>query len=152
MREIPRHKIRFGKNGDPSNTNLTATTASRWEDVWSYQVPEKSGGILLKPGDTVSAYITSNTNSEITSPDGQFQIVYKNSSKMAEVNVFGPANYGEITAFQDRNKKATLIIKAPIHVKPLEWIVFRVKDNAAMVAADITTTSYGHLETTRIER
>lgn len=145
-----KYTIRFGASGDPNITKLTSTAADRFEDVYKFQVPKSMDGILLQAGDTISAFIASNTGSEIARPDGLFEIEFRDASDSNTIKVFGPANYDYITEFQDKTKKARLIIDEPILVQPLQFIVFRISDDVAMVQADIDTNTFGELNTTRV--
>jgi hypothetical protein len=152
MKEVP-YKIRFGANADPNITALTSTTAARWEDVYKFQVPKSMPGVILRTGDIISAYLEAGA-AEITRPDAQIAIEYRDAAEMKVVNVFGPENYDAVKELQDKTKRAKLNFRGipgeEILVKPLEWIVIKIKDDTAMTATDISTNSYGVLECHRL--
>jgi hypothetical protein len=91
---------------------------------------------------------------EITRPDAQIAIEYRDAAEMKVVNMFGPENYDAVKEFQDKTKRAKLNFRGipgeEILVKPLEWIVIKIKDDTAMTATDISTSSYGVLECHRL--
>ena len=147
-KEVP-YRLKFGKNADPNITALSATVAAKWEDVWKFRCPEGMM-VLVKPGDVLSGYITSNTGNQIAAPDAQVQVEIRDASEEKREIVYGPENYTSITELQDKSKTAKLNGDHPVLVKPRDFIVIMGKDDQAMVSADIVTNSYGWLDTTKI--
>lgn len=123
--------------------------ASKWADIWEYQVPSGQAHIL-KTGHTVSFYIDDLVGSGgAEASDGMcfLWIVIKDQSKQDEKTIFGPTLYNACKDFNDKEKMATLNFPdGDVVVEERFWIVIKGYSDAAIDESD----SYFNLDTIRV--
>lgn len=121
-------------------------TASKWSDIWKYQVPTGVGHVLL-PTHTFSAYLE-DASTEVGSGTCRVRIEVRDSSEQDSKVVFGPSLYITVKEFQDTQKIARLDLEKPVPVTERMWIVVAVYDDGAIDASD----SYFELAVNRIRQ
>jgi len=124
----------------------TDSTASKWSDLWKYQVPTGEAHIL-KPGHHFSLYLDEGTGStEAGVGDARVRIEVRDQSEQDAKTIFGPALYASCRDFDDVTKMATLDLQNDLPIEEKFWIAVMVYDATAQVVA----YSYFNLETIRI--
>lgn len=124
--------------------NRADGTASKWSDVWKYQIPTGQAHIL-KPSHRFAAYLD-DTGGEVSAGKGRVKVVVRDQSEQDEKAIFGPALYETIKEFADKDKMATLGLQADIALEEKFFIVIQVFSDQAPDESD----SYFKLETIRI--
>lgn len=123
--------------------NRANATASKWSDIWKYQVPTGQAHIL-KPGHHFSCYAKANA---AECPDGttRLRIVIRDQSEQDEKSIYGPALYIVSKDFDDVTKMAKLNLTSELAIEEKFFIVIQ-----AYAAALVVANSYFNLETIRV--
>jgi len=122
------------------------STASKWSDLWKYQVPTGEAHIL-KPGHHFSLYLDEGIGStEAGVGDSRIRIEVRDQSEQDAKTIFGPALYASCRDFDDVTKMATLDLQNDLAVEEKFWIVVMVYDATVQVVA----YCYFNLETIRV--
>jgi len=121
-------------------------TASKWSDIWKYQVPTGQAHIL-KPGHMFSAYVE-DASAEVGGGTCRIKIVVRDQSEQDEKSIYGPALYVASKEFQDRDKMARLGLQSELVVEEKFFVVIQAYDDGAVDESD----SYFELETVRIRQ
>lgn len=124
--------------------NRADGTASKWSDIWKYQVPTGQAHIL-KPSHHFCVYIYDDDAAELTAGKGIMKIVIRDQSEEDEKSIY-KALYIPAQSFNDVTKMATLGLQADYAVEEKFFIVIQVYEDAAATEA----SSYFKLETIRI--
>ena len=131
-----------------SSSYLTSAdaTASKWSDLFKYQVPVGQA-FVLEPTSKFAAYLDTNVgSSEASVGITRVQIEVRDQSESDKTVIFGPSLYAAIREFQQDDKMARLRVNKPIVVPERFFIVIMVYHTTAIVYA----YSYFKLETKRI--
>lgn len=120
-------------------------TASKWSDIWRYQVPTGQAHIL-KPSHHFSCYGKDNTTSEVGDGTCRLKIEIRDQSEQDSKTIYGPALYVVSKDFDDVEKMATLALQSDLAIEEKFWIVIMAYDDATFTES----TSYFNLETIRI--
>ena len=127
------------------SANRADGTASKWSDIWKYQVPIGQAHIL-KPQHFLAAYLEDAAPAEVGSGTCRIKVVKRDSSEQDEKALYGPALYIASKEFQDRDKMASLALVGDELVEERFFIVIQVNDDGAIDESD----SYFKLETIRL--
>ncbi|MBW2596600.1 MAG: hypothetical protein JRC93_11640 [Deltaproteobacteria bacterium] len=119
-------------------------TASKWSDIWKYQVPTGQAHIL-KPGHHFSAYLE-DASAEVGNGTCRIKIVVRDQSEQDEKAIYGPALYVASKDFDDITKMAKLALQNDLAIEEKFFIVLQVYDDGAIDESD----SYFNLETIRV--
>lgn len=122
------------------------STASKWSDLWKYQVPTGEAHIL-KPSHHFAVYLDESAGSTPAGGgDARLKIEVRDQSEADSKTVFGPAIYASCGDFDDVTKMATLDLQNDLVVEEKFWIVIQVYDATVQVVA----YCYFNLETIRV--
>ena len=126
--------------------NRADTVASKWGDIWKYQVPTGQAHIL-KPSHRFSAYLydAGTTPAEVANT-GLIKIEVRDQSEADSKVIFGQVMYVQCKEFTDVRKIATLSLQQDLAVEERFWIV--VMGYYANIIDE--SASYFKLETVRI--
>jgi hypothetical protein len=136
----------FDLTNQDANITQANATAAAWSDLFKYQVPVGVGHVL-QAGHTFSLYLM-NTSSTANAATDLVKIEVRDSSEQDKRTVYGPAIYGRVGEFADRNKIARLNVSAPVPVLERQWIVVMVKGATAAG----TASSYFDLAINRVRQ
>ena len=126
--------------------NRANSTASKWSDLWKYQVPTGEAHIL-NLRHHFSIYLDEGTGStEAGAGDARLRIEVRDQSEQDSKTIFGPALYAVCKDFDDVTKMAKLDLQNDLAVEEKFWIVVMVYDATVQVVA----YSYFNLETIRV--
>lgn len=128
------------------SANRADGTASKWSDIWKYQVPVGQGHVL-KPSHRFSAYLE-DASTVVGSGTCRIRIVVRDQSEQEESAIYGPALYVASSEFQDDDKMARLGLQGDLVVEERFFIVIQVYDDGAIDESD----SYFKLETIRVRQ
>lgn len=123
----------------------TDGTASKWSDIWKYQVPVGQAHIL-KPGHRFSAYIEDDSPAEVGGGTCRLKIVIRDQSEQDEKSIYGPALYIASKEFQDNDLMAKLGLQNDVNVEERFFIVVQAYDDGTIDESD----SYFKMETIRV--
>lgn len=133
-------------SGLTANITYADGVASKWSDIWKYQVPTGEAH-LFKPGHHFSIYLDEGTGStEAGAGDARIRIEIRDQSEQDSKSIYGPALYAACKDFDDVTKMATLDLQHDISVEEKFWVVVLIY-NDAIVTYDY---SYFSLETVRV--
>ena len=124
--------------------NRADGTASKWSDIWKYQVPTGQAHIL-KPGHRFAAYVE-DASLEVSNGTCRLRIVVRDQSEQDEKSIYGPALYVASKEFQDDEKMARLGLNNDLVVEEKFFLVIQGYDDGAIDESD----SYFKLETVRV--
>lgn len=132
---------------DTGRLTIANATASKWSDMWKYQVPTGEA-IILKPGHHFSIYLDTSTGSSEATPAGtpRIKIEVRDQSEQDAKGVFGPRIYASCKTFDDVTKMATLDLQSDMSVEEKFWIVVMVYHTTQVLYSD----SYFELEAVRV--
>ena len=117
------------------SANRANSVASKWSDLWKYQVPTGQAHIL-KPSHHFSIYLDEGTGStEAGAGDARVKIEVRDQSEQDSRTIFGPALYATCKDFDDMDKMATLDLQGDLAVEEKFWIVVQVYDATVQVVA-----------------
>ncbi len=119
-------------------------TASKWNDIWEYQVPSGQAHIL-KAEHTFSIYVD-DTGGEATAGKARIWIVYRDQSKQDEQTILTPTVYEACKDFNDKAKILKLNLPGDLVIEERFWIVIKGYSDQNIDESD----SYFILETIRI--
>jgi len=129
-------------------TNITAadSTASKWSDLWKFQVPTGEA-YILKPSHHFSVYLDEATGTtEAGAGDARLKIEVRDQSEHDAKSIFGPSLYASCKDFDNVTKMATLDLQNDVSVEEKFWIVVMVYDATAQAVA----YCYFNLEAVRV--
>lgn len=110
--------------GDSSVTSADGgTSASVYQDIWSYQVPVGIGHIIL-PGHTLGMYLYTNNSAEAVATH-LVKVVVRDASKQDEKAILGPIMYATLKELVDRDKIARFNVASPVKVYERQYIVIQ---------------------------
>ena len=124
--------------------NRANGVATKWSDVWKYQVPTGQAHIL-KPGHHFSAYLE-DAGAVVGDGTCRLKIVIRDQSEQDEKSIYGPALYVASKEFQDRDLMAVLALQSDLAIEEKFFIVIQGYDDATITEANC----YFKLETVRI--
>lgn len=124
--------------------NRSDGTASKWIDIWKYQVPTGQAHIL-KPSHHFCVYIDDGA-SQATAGKCRLKIVIRDASEQDEKAIYGPALYIVDGSFADLNKMPKLSLMNDLAVEEKFFIVIIGYSDSAIDES----ASYFKLETIRI--
>jgi len=128
------------------SANRADSAASKWSDLWKYQVPTGEAHIL-KPSHHFSIYLDEGTGStEAGAGDSRLRIEVRDQSEQDARTIFGPTLYASCKDFDDVTKMATLALQNDLAIEEKFWIVVMVYDATVQVVA----YCYFNLETIRV--
>ncbi len=125
--------------------NRADATASKWSDIWKYQVPSGQAHIL-QPSHRFSVYLDTSTGSSEIAATAQVRIEIRDQSENDHKVIFGPVMYVQCKEMQDVRKIATLSLQKDMPVDEKFYIVILVNYSTAAVEA----YCYFKLDTIRI--
>ena len=124
--------------------NRSDGTASKFVDIWKYQIPTGQAHIL-KPSHRFAAYIEDGST-EVGNGTCRIKIVVRDQSEQDEEAIYGPALYIASKEFQDDDKMARLQLRHEKSVEEKFFIVIMINDDGTIDESD----SYFKLETIRV--
>ena len=127
------------------SANRSDGTASKWSDIWKYQVPTGQAHIL-KPSHRFAAYMVDTTTAEVGDATCRLRIVIRDQSEQDEESKYGPSLYISSKDFTDTTKMARLAIQSDLAIEEKFYIVIQGYDDATL---DESLSSF-KLETIRI--
>ncbi len=130
---------------DTTNLTLADATASKWSDIWKYQVPTGEA-IILKPSHHFSIYLDESTGSTEAEAVARIKIEIRDQSEQDSKNIFGPTLYASCKDFDNVDKMATLDLQNDVSIEEKFWVVVMVYHTDQVVYA----YSYFNLEAIRV--
>lgn len=130
---------------DTTNLTLADATASKWSDIWKYQVPTGEA-IILKPSHHFSVYLDEGTGSTEAEAVARVKIEIRDQSEQDSKNIFGPTLYASCKDFDNVDKMATLALQNDVSIEEKFWVVIMVYHTDQVVYA----YSYFNLEAIRV--
>lgn len=124
--------------------NRADGTATKWSDIWKYQVPSGQAHIL-KPQHRFAAYLEDGS-AEVSSGTCRIRIEVRDQSEADSKVIYGPNLYIASKEFQDDRKMARLDLQSDYVIEEKWYIVIAVYDDGAIDESD----SYFKLETIRV--
>lgn len=117
--------------------------ASRWCDIWEYQVPSGQAHIL-KASHSFSIYLSD--GSVVGDGTCRVRIAIKDQSKQDEKIIYGPVLFTVCKEFSDKSKIAKLGLPADLTIEERFYIVIQANDDGTIQES----SSYFSLETIRV--
>ena len=114
--------------------NRADGTASKWSDIWKYQIPTGQAHIL-KPSHRFALYLD-DASGECSAGKGRIRIVVRDQSEQDEKTIFGPTLYETVKEFQDTDKMATLGLSSDLALEEKFFIVIQVYEDEAADESD----------------
>ena len=131
---------------DDPNVSVANGVASRWSDIWKYQVP-LGVSLILKPEHTFSAYL--DDGAEVGAQTCSVKIEKRDSSQSDVVILFGPNLYATVKEFSERSKMATLgVPSGGIIVSEREYLVISAYDDGTITES----TCYFELHIAKVRK
>jgi len=125
--------------------NRADGTASKWSDIWKYQVPVGQAHVL-KPSHRFAALMKDTTTVEVGNATCRLRIVVRDQSEQDEKAIYGPSLYISSKDFTDTTKMARLALQSDLAIQERFFIVIQGYDDATV---DESLSSF-KLETIRL--